>query len=121
MLLAGVLFGLTVWAFLQYFGFPLVQPLVTEKGFPPQWYAASFGVYGLVLGLLVAAGSARDGGGDGGAAPRDEPGPASSTTSAPPSDVRQNERERMEEWRRRGPAADGAAQNDCRASSPRYP
>lgn len=51
---AGVLFGLFVWALLQYFLLPLVFPLVTEKGFPPRWYAASFGVYGLTLGLLMA-------------------------------------------------------------------
>ena len=53
-LVAGVLLGLTVWALLQYLGFPLVQRLITEKGFPPQWCAASFAVYGLVLGAVLA-------------------------------------------------------------------
>jgi glucose/arabinose dehydrogenase len=49
---AGLLFGLTVWALLQYLLLPIIQPLVTEKGFPPVWYAASFAVYGLVLGII---------------------------------------------------------------------
>jgi hypothetical protein len=39
--LAAVLFALTGWALLQYFRLPLVQPLVTEKGFTPEWYALS--------------------------------------------------------------------------------
>jgi hypothetical protein len=52
--LAAVLFALTGWALLQYFLLPLVQPLVTEKGFTPEWYALSFGVYGAVLGALLA-------------------------------------------------------------------
>ncbi|HEX2179741.1 MAG TPA: hypothetical protein VHL54_09545, partial [Actinomycetota bacterium] len=51
---AGVLYGLFVWALLQYFLLPLAFPLVTEKGFPPGWYAASFGVFGLTLGALTA-------------------------------------------------------------------
>jgi hypothetical protein len=51
---AGVLFGLFVWALLQYFVLPLVFPLVTEKGFPPEWYAASFGIFGLTLGTLMS-------------------------------------------------------------------
>jgi hypothetical protein len=50
---AGVLYGLFVWALLQYFILPLVFPLVSEKGFPPEWYAASFGVFGLTLGALL--------------------------------------------------------------------
>ncbi|HVM06078.1 MAG TPA: PQQ-dependent sugar dehydrogenase [Acidimicrobiales bacterium] len=99
-LVAGVLFGLTVWALLQYFGFPLVQPLVTEKGFPPQWYAASFAVYGLVLGALVAAGGERETGGDGGGGGAPSPAPAPAP-SAGDRTVRDAERERMEEWRRR--------------------
>jgi hypothetical protein len=51
---AGALYGLFVWALLQYFLLPLVFPLVTEKGFPPEWYAASFGLFGLTLGALMA-------------------------------------------------------------------
>ncbi|MDP9072112.1 MAG: PQQ-dependent sugar dehydrogenase [Actinomycetota bacterium] len=51
---AGLLFGLTGWALLQYFLLPALFPLVTEKGFPPRWYAFSFGLYGLVLGALLA-------------------------------------------------------------------
>jgi hypothetical protein len=54
MVLAGLLYGLTAWAFLQYFILPIIQPLITEKGFPPEWYAISFAVFGLVLGLLLA-------------------------------------------------------------------
>jgi hypothetical protein len=53
--LAAVLFALTGWALLQYFLLPAVQPLVTEKGFTPEWYALSFAVYGAVLGGLLAA------------------------------------------------------------------
>ena len=52
--LAGVFYGLTVWALLQYFVLPLLFPLVAEKGFPPLWYAITFGVYGLTLGVLFA-------------------------------------------------------------------
>jgi glucose/arabinose dehydrogenase len=51
---AGILYGLFVWALLQYFLLPLAFPLVTEKGFPPEWYAASFGIFGLTLGVLLA-------------------------------------------------------------------
>jgi glucose/arabinose dehydrogenase len=53
-LLAGLLFGLTAWALLQYFVLPILFPLVTEKGFPPLWYAMSFGVFGFALGALLA-------------------------------------------------------------------
>ena len=53
-LVAGLLFGLTAWALLQYFVLPVLFPLVTEKGFPPLWYALSFGVFGLALGALLA-------------------------------------------------------------------
>ncbi|MDQ4149497.1 MAG: PQQ-dependent sugar dehydrogenase [Actinomycetota bacterium] len=52
---AGLLFGLTVWFLLQYFLLPLLFPLVTEKGFPPGWYAASFGLFGVALGALMAS------------------------------------------------------------------
>ncbi|HEX2052455.1 MAG TPA: PQQ-dependent sugar dehydrogenase [Actinomycetota bacterium] len=61
--LSGVLFGLAVWALLQYFLLPLVFPLVTEKGFPPEWYAASFAVFGLILGGLIALRAAPRSGG----------------------------------------------------------
>lgn len=54
MAVTGILYGLFVWALLQYFLLPLAFPLVTEKGFPPEWYAASFAVFGLTLGVLVA-------------------------------------------------------------------
>jgi hypothetical protein len=56
---AGLLFGLTFWALLQHFIGPLVFPLVSDKGFPPLWYAISFAVYGLVLGSLFALKPAR--------------------------------------------------------------
>ena len=52
--LAGLFYGLTVWALLQYFVLPLLFPLVSDKGFPPFWYAVAFGIYGLVLGALLA-------------------------------------------------------------------
>ena len=93
---AGALFGLTVWAVLQYFLLPAVQPLVTEKGFTPQWYAASFGVFGLVLGLLMSLGRQHDTGD--GSAPADAAPPERTSRNADP---RQAEAERMAEWRRR--------------------
>jgi hypothetical protein len=52
-LAAGILYGLTFWALLQYFIGPLLFELVVEKGFPPHWYAVAFGLYGLVLGWLL--------------------------------------------------------------------
>lgn len=52
LLISSVLFGLTVWAVLQYFIFPYLFPLITEKGFPPNWYAVTFSVLGLALGLI---------------------------------------------------------------------
>ncbi len=52
--LAGFFYGLTIWALLQYFVLPLLFPLVSDKGFPPFWYAAAFGIYGLALGVLFA-------------------------------------------------------------------
>lgn len=95
--IAGALFGLTVWAVLQYFLLPAVQPLVTEKGFTPQWYAASFGVFGLVLGVLLALGGSRDGA----AAPPSAPS-APSARSAPHAAAKEpSQEERWEEWRRR--------------------
>lgn len=54
-LLARLLFALTGWALMQYFVLPALFPLVVDKGFPPRWYAASFAVYGLGLGALLAA------------------------------------------------------------------
>ncbi len=51
--LAGFFYGLTVWALLQYFVLPLLFPLVSDKGFPPFWYAVAFGIYGLALGALL--------------------------------------------------------------------
>jgi glucose/arabinose dehydrogenase len=52
-MIAGALFGLTVWSLLQYVILPWLQPLIVEKGFPPIWYALSFAVYGLVTGILL--------------------------------------------------------------------
>ncbi|HVE46243.1 MAG TPA: hypothetical protein VNA57_05810 [Acidimicrobiales bacterium] len=111
--LAATLFALTVWALLQYVGFPLVQPLITEKGFTPEWYALSFGVYGLVLGLLLAASpAADDDGGDGGGGGRRGRGGGGMAVGAGSIDKRQaarpatgerplSQQERLEEWRRR--------------------
>ena len=53
-IVAGLFYGLTVWALLQYFVLPLLFPLVSDKGFPPFWYGVAFGIYGLVLGALLA-------------------------------------------------------------------
>jgi hypothetical protein len=50
---AGLFYGLTVWALLQYFILPLLFPLVSDKGFPPFWYAVVFAIYGLALGALL--------------------------------------------------------------------
>jgi hypothetical protein len=52
--LAGFFYGLTIWALLQYFVLPLLFPLVSDKGFPPFWYAVAFAIYGLALGALFA-------------------------------------------------------------------
>jgi glucose/arabinose dehydrogenase len=94
--LAAVLFALTGWALLQYFLLPLIQPLVTEKGFTPEWYALSFGVYGAVLGGLLALR------GDAG-----EPRPRRAARPTGPAPVRRgtqpaalSQEERWEQWRR---------------------
>jgi hypothetical protein len=50
---AGFVYGLAVWAALQFFVLPFAFPLVSDKGFPPMWYAVSFGLFGLVLGLIL--------------------------------------------------------------------
>lgn len=52
--IAGLFYGSAVWALLQYFVLPLLFPLVAQKGFPPLWYAITFAIYGLVLGILFA-------------------------------------------------------------------
>jgi glucose/arabinose dehydrogenase len=52
--LTGLVYGLTVWALLQYLILPPLFPLVAEKGFPPLWYAVTFAIYGLALGLFTA-------------------------------------------------------------------
>jgi glucose/arabinose dehydrogenase len=97
--LAAVLFALTGWAALQYFLLPLFQPLITEKGFPPEWYALSFGVYGLVLGALLALRGGRDEAtAAAGPAPRStpdtRPGPAHGPSPAQPSAEQSN----MDAW-----------------------
>jgi glucose/arabinose dehydrogenase len=50
---AGLLAGLAAWGALQFFLLPLVFPLVSDKGFPPIWYAASFGLFGVVASILL--------------------------------------------------------------------
>ena len=95
--LAAVLFALTAWALLQYFLLPLIQPLVTEKGFTPEWYAISFAVFGLVLGALLAFRGGRDAPVERVAAPA---GPARARRAAPESRPLTQE-ERIDEWRRR--------------------
>jgi hypothetical protein len=52
--LTGLFYGLAIWALLQYFVLPILFPLVAQKGFPPLWYAITFAVYGLALGVLFA-------------------------------------------------------------------
>jgi glucose/arabinose dehydrogenase len=52
--LGSALFGLGTWAALQAFLLPVLFPLVSDKGLPPWWLAASFLVYGVALGLLLA-------------------------------------------------------------------
>ena len=110
--LAAVLFALTGWALLQYFLLPLVQPLVTEKGFTPEWYALSFAVYGVVLGGLlamrpnqaeVAAGPAPAGpapAGPPGSRPAAQPPPQPSPQQGPTSAAQEWE-ERMRQIRER--------------------
>ncbi len=51
-ILSSVLYALAGWIALQYFFFPLAFPIIVEKGFPPIWFALTFGVYGLTLGVL---------------------------------------------------------------------
>jgi hypothetical protein len=53
-LAAGLVYGLAVWAALQFFVLPFAFPLVSDKGFPPMWYAISFGLFGFVLALILA-------------------------------------------------------------------
>jgi hypothetical protein len=57
--LGAVAYALAVWALLQYVLLAELFPLVAEKGFPPFWYAVAFAIYGLVLGVLHAAGPLR--------------------------------------------------------------
>jgi uncharacterized membrane protein YagU involved in acid resistance len=93
---AGLLFGLTGWALLQYFVLPVLFPLVVDKGFPPRWYAATFAVYGAVLGTVLALLPPPEA-----AAPPPAPGGAG---AAPPRTGRGDglsERERIEQWRQR--------------------
>jgi glucose/arabinose dehydrogenase len=93
--LAGLLFGLTGWAALQYFLLPLIQPLVTEKGFTPEWYALSFGVYGLVLGVLLALRGRRG-------EPASRPPALVGAPAAREPEARpMTDADRWEEWRRR--------------------
>ena len=89
---AGLLFGLTGWALLQYFLLPLLFPLVVDKGFPPRWYAAAFAVYGLALGVVLAllpgAGAAA------------APATARAAPAAPTRTATLSQEERIERWRR---------------------
>jgi hypothetical protein len=56
----GLLYGLAIWGALQFFLLPLLFPLVSDKGFPPAWYAVSFAVFGVSLGaFLVSLSSSR--------------------------------------------------------------
>ena len=57
----GLAFGLAGWAALQWFVLPLLFPLVSDKGFPPNWYALSFATFGVALAALVMTRRARRG------------------------------------------------------------
>jgi Na+/proline symporter len=50
---AGLTAGLAVWAVLQFFLLPAFFPLVSDKGFPPTWYAVSFALFGAVASLVL--------------------------------------------------------------------
>lgn len=50
--LSALAFSLAVWMLVQYFAFPLLFPIIIEKGFPPVWFAVTFGIFGLALGLF---------------------------------------------------------------------
>lgn len=62
----GVLWGLAVWALLQFIVWPLFFPLVSDKAFPPQWMAAAFALYGLAQGALLIGARRRAESGRGG-------------------------------------------------------
>jgi glucose/arabinose dehydrogenase len=51
---AGLLFGLAVWSAAQWLVLPALFPLISDKGLPPAWLAASLAVLGVVLGLVAA-------------------------------------------------------------------
>jgi glucose/arabinose dehydrogenase len=93
---AGLLFGLTGWALLQYFLLPVVFPLVVDKGFPPRWYAATFAVYGVALGAAVALLAPSDT-----LVPATTPGRAPSVPPPATGGRALSERERIEQWRQR--------------------
>ncbi|HWC10641.1 MAG TPA: hypothetical protein VG455_05400 [Acidimicrobiales bacterium] len=101
---AGLLFGLTGWALLQYFVLPVLFPLVVDKGFPPRWYAATFAVYGVVLGAALALLAPAGGVPAAPAAPSPAPAgprPAPATQPSPGPSPGLSERERIEQWRQR--------------------
>jgi glucose/arabinose dehydrogenase len=98
--LGALLFALTGWALLQYFLLPAIQPLVTEKGFTPEWYALSFAVYGLVLGALLAL----RGRGEARVAPAAAPAAPAAPAAAPPAEPRPTDagaQSDIEAWRER--------------------
>lgn len=99
--LAAVLFALTGWALLQYFVLPALFPLVTEKGFTPQWYALSFGVYGVVLGALVAVPPRRSPARPGPPPPAPTPTPATAPVARARPQEATTDAERWEQWRQR--------------------
>ena len=96
--LAGLLFGLAGWALLQYFVLPLLFPLVTEKGFTPRWYAASFALYGLALGVLVALLRPRPAAL---AAAPGPPPPSGPAPGGPPPAARPETQAQVDEWSER--------------------
>jgi hypothetical protein len=55
LLLAALAYSVTVWAALQWFALPALFPLISDKGLPPPWLAATLLVFGAVLGLAAIA------------------------------------------------------------------
>jgi glucose/arabinose dehydrogenase len=52
--LAGLLFGLALWAAAQWLVLPALFPLISDKGLPPAWLAATLSVLGTTLGVVAA-------------------------------------------------------------------
>jgi hypothetical protein len=49
---SAIFYSLSGWVLLQYIIFPVISPIIVEKGFPPNWFALAFAIYGTALGLI---------------------------------------------------------------------